>query len=269
MTSSSEKDSAKLPEKMRLNKFLAHAGVSSRRGADTMISAGRVQVNGRTEYGMGVKVDPTSDQIKLDGKLVKLGQSESATLLLNKPPGYITSRHDPEGRRTILRLIPQKYHHLYPVGRLDYVSEGLVMLTDDGDLTYRLTHPSFEHEKEYWVQIKGRIPEPALRKLRKGVMLDDGEATAQVRKLSRIPAEQRFWLDPNSDPRLTWMTFVLTEGRKRQIRRMCEAVELDIRRLVRVRIASLHIGDLRPGDWRPLTARQKRAVNAIKASAGT
>ncbi len=248
---------------MRLNKFLAHAGVASRRAADDMIASGRVQVNGRTVYTMGVTVIPGRDRVAVDGHQVTLAvKKDFTTLMLNKPAGYLSTRSDPDGRPTILELLPPEHHHLYPIGRLDLDSEGLILLSDDGDLTYRLTHPSFEHEKEYWVQITGRAPEPAMRKLRKGVLLEDGLASAEVRPLVQIPAEHRFWIE--GDPRHWWLVFILHEGRKRQVRRMCEAVDLEVRRLVRVRIASLHIGDLAPGKWRPLSTRQRRAVEAIK-----
>ena len=253
-------------DQMRLNKYLAHTGITSRRAADRLIEQGRVQVNGRTIYTMGIKVDPKRDRVTLDGREVKLRQGESTTLLLNKPVGVLTTRHDPEGRQTVLDLIPPQFHHLRPVGRLDYLSEGLVLLSDDGDLIYRLTHPSYQHEKEYWVQISGRVPEPALRKLGKGVELEDGVAHARVRRLQTIPAEQRFWINDNPDSRHSWLIFILKEGRKRQIRRMCRAVDLNVLRLIRVRIASFHIGDLRPTRWRPLTARQNRAIDAIKAA---
>lgn len=251
-------------DQMRLNKYLAHTGITSRRAADRLIQQGRVQVNGRTIYTMGIKVDPKKDRVTLDGRDVNLRQGQSINLLLNKPAGVLTTRHDPEGRRTVLDLIPPQFRHLRPVGRLDYLSEGLVLLSDDGDLIYRLTHPSYQHEKEYWVQIAGRVPEPALRKLRKGVQLEDGIASAQVRKLKTIPAEQQHWIGDNPESRHSWLIFTLKEGRKRQIRRMCRAVDLNVLRLIRVRIGSLHIGDLRLDQWRPLTARQNRAIAAIK-----
>lgn len=253
-------------DQMRLNKYLAHTGITSRRAADRLIQQGRVQVNGRTIYTMGIKIDPEKDRVKLDGRDVSLRQGQSINLLLNKPAGVLTTRHDPEGRRTVLDLIPPQFHHLRPVGRLDYLSEGLVLLSDDGDLIYRLTHPSFQHEKEYWVRIAGRVPEPALRKLRKGVLLEDGIANAQVRKLQTIPAEQQFWIGNDPESNHSWLIFTLREGRKRQIRRMCKAVDLNVLRLIRVRIGSLHIGDLRPDQWRPLTTRQNRAISAIKAA---
>ncbi len=251
-------------DQMRLNKYLAHTGITSRRAADRLIEQGRVMVNGRTIYTMGVKIDPKKDRVSLDGREVNLRQGESTSLLLNKPVGVLTTRHDPEGRQTVLDLIPPQFHHLRPVGRLDYLSEGLVLLSDDGDLIYRLTHPSFEHEKEYWVQISGRVPEPALRKLGKPIQLEDGIVHARVRRLKTIPAEQRFWIDDDPESKHSWLIFTLKEGRKRQIRRMCKAVDLNVLRLIRVRIGSLHIGDLKPGQWRPMTARQIRAIDAIK-----
>ncbi len=251
---------------MRLNKFLAHAGISSRRGADQLIQQGRIQVNGRTVYTMGTQVDPEKDVVTYDGKPVQLSTAGFTTILLNKPPGYLSTRDDPQGRPTIYDLLPKRYHHLYPAGRLDLDSEGLMLLTNDGDLTYRLTQASYKHEKEYWVQIKGWTPEPALRKLRKGVVIESGLALAEVRRLPRIPVEQRFWLQREEVPNTSWLIFVLMSGHKRQIRYMCRAVDLEIRRLIRVRIASLHIGDMRPGEWRLLTKRQLRAVEAIKGS---
>jgi 23S rRNA pseudouridine2605 synthase len=250
---------------MRLNKFLAHAGIASRRKADKLIAAGRVRVNGRVVREMGVQIDPNRDQISVDGRPVNAGtdQQSFTYLLLNKPRGIITSRKDPEGRKTILDLIPPQYHRLHPVGRLDYQSEGLVLLTDDGDLTQRLSHPSYQHEKEYWVLVSGQTPNVVLYKLRKGVVLEDGIARARVRRLSKIPPEQRFWIKP--DPRGTWLAFVLYEGRNRQIRRMCEALDLHVRRLVRVRMESIHIGDLKPGQWRLASKKQLKAIRAIKA----
>ena len=248
---------------MRLNKFLAQAGVASRRAADKLIAAGRVKVNGRVVREMGLQIDPDQDKVTVDGKPVSAHRKTFTYLLLNKPPGYITSRKDPEGRRTIYELIPARYHRLHPVGRLDFQSEGLVLLTDDGDLTQRLTHPSYQHEKEYWVQVAGQVPDVTLHKLRKGVRLEDGLARARVRYLGKIPPQQRFWIQP--DPKHAWLVFVLHEGRNRQIRRMCQAVGLRVRRLVRVRIDDIHIGDLKPGQWRLASKRQLKAIRKIRA----
>ncbi len=248
---------------MRLNKFLAHAGVASRRAADELIAAGRVQINGRVVREMGVQIDPGRDRVTVDGRPVRVQPRPFTYLLLNKPAGIITSRQDPEGRKTVLDLIPARYRHLHPVGRLDFQSEGLVLLTDDGDLTQRLTHPSRQHEKEYWVQVAGEVPDVALYKLRKGVMLDDGLARARVRRLRKTPPAQRFWI--KNDPRHTWLAFVITEGRNRQIRRMCQAVNLRVLRLVRVRMDDLHIGDLKPGHWRLASKKQIKIIQAIKS----
>ena len=217
---------------------------------------------------MGIVVDPARDRVTCEGRVVELPVgAQTTTLVLNKPQGYLSTRSDPQGRPTVLDLVPASYHHLYPVGRLDLDSEGLMLLTDDGDLTYRLTHPSFEHDKEYWVLAAGRPPDVVMYKWRRGVQLEDGVSKADVRRLVAIPPEQRFWLDPEPNPGDTWFAFVVHEGRKHQIRRMCEAVDVRVKRLARVRIASIHIGDLRPGQWRPLSARQQRAVDAIKAAA--
>lgn len=251
---------------MRLNKFLAHAGVSSRRGADKLIQQGRVQVNGKTVYTMGIQVDPEQDVITCDGQRVHVRTVAPTTIFLNKPRGYLSTRYDPQGRPTVFDLVPPEFQALYPVGRLDLDSEGLMLLSNDGDLTYRLTHASFHHEKEYWVQIKGWAPAPALRKLQKGVEIESGIARAKVGRLQQIPLEQRFWLEPEPTPNSSWLIFTLEEGRKRQIRYMCQAVDLQIRRLVRVRIASLHIGDMPPGEWRRPTKRQQRAIAAIKSA---
>ncbi len=248
---------------MRLNKFLAHTGISSRRAADKLIAAGRVEVNGRVVREMGVQIDPVRDQVRVDGKLIRNHPQRFTYLLLNKPRGVITSRKDPGGRKTILDLIPVKYHNLHPIGRLDYQSEGLVLLTDDGDLTQRLSHPSHQHEKEYWVKVVGEVPNPTLYKFRQGVRLDDGLAWARVRRLNKIPPAQRFWVQ--LDPKHTWLAFVLTEGRNRQIRRMCQVVNLRVLRLVRVRMDAIHIGDLKPGQWRMASKQQLRIIQAIKA----
>ncbi len=251
---------------VRLNRYLAQAGVTSRRGADQLIRQGRVQVNGRTVATLGMVVVPGCDQVTLDGIPIAPTRKPPLTLMLNKPAGYLCTHHDPQNRPTIYDLIPAAYRHLHPVGRLDLDSEGLILLTADGDLTYRLTHPSFAHEKEYWVQVRGRVLPSVLHRLRQGVVLDDGPATAVVRSLDSIPIAQRFWVEPEPDPRYTWLVFILHEGRKRQIRRMCAAVDLEVRRLIRVRIASLHIGTLAPGRWTRLNGRQQRSLGAITGS---
>lgn len=226
----------------RLQKVLARAGIASRRKCEELIAAGRVKVNGEIISTLGSKVDPERDFIEVDGKPIVLPRKH-IYLILNKPVGYVCTVHDPQGRPTIMDLIPLN-RRLYPVGRLDMDSEGLVLLTDDGDLTQRLTHPSQEHKKEYLVLVEGH-PEPHnLQRLREGVALDDGFTwPADVTVLGQ-------------EPEGTWLHFIIHEGRKRQLRRMCQAVGHPVRRLIRVRIGPLRLGELPVGQYRPLTEEE-------------
>ena len=235
----------------RLQKVMARAGVASRRKSEELIRQGRVAVNGRVVRELGVRVDPTEDVITVDGKPLRL-RAQHTYVVLHKPPGVITTVHDPWGRPTVLDLV-QTEARVFPVGRLDANSEGLVLLTDDGELAYRLTHPRFQHEKEYHVLVTGRPTRRTLERLRRGVPLEDGvTAPAQVEVLRRAG-------------RHTWLRIVLREGRKRQIRRMAEAVGHPVRRLIRVRIGPLRLGNLGPGEWRHLTRRE---VEALRQTAG-
>jgi pseudouridine synthase len=227
----------------RLHKFLSQAGVSSRRKCEELIAAGRVKVNGETVSALGSKVDPEHDRVEVDGQPVALPQ-EHVYLLLNKPAGYVSTVRDPQGRPTVVDLVNQA-QRLYPVGRLDQDSEGLLLLTNDGELTQRLTHPSYEHEKEYQVLVEGRPTQNALQRLRAGVELEDGLTCAADVTVVRI------------DTGGTWLRFVIHEGRKRQLRRMCDAVGHPARRLIRVRLGTLTLGDLPPGQHRPLTAQER------------
>jgi 23S rRNA pseudouridine2605 synthase len=227
----------------RLHKFLSRAGVASRRRCEEMIAAGRVRVNGEVVSLPGSKVDPEHDRIEVDGQPVALPKRH-AYWLLNKPAGYVSTVHDPQGRPTVVDLVQQD-RRLYPVGRLDLDSEGLLLLTDDGELTQRLTHPSYEHEKEYEVLVQGRPRQDALQRLRAGVELEDGlTCTADVSIM-------------RNDAGATWLRFVIHEGRKRQLRRMCDAVGYPARRVIRVRMGPLALGDLPPGKYRSLTAQER------------
>lgn len=227
----------------RLHKYLSRAGVASRRKCEELIAAGRVRVNGETVSLPGSKVDPDRDRVEVDGQPVKLPK-DHAYWLLNKPAGYVSTVHDPQGRPTVLDLVKQT-RRLYPVGRLDQDSEGLLLLTDDGELTQRLTHPSFEHEKEYQVLVEGRPDERVLQRLRAGVALEDGLSHAADVTVLR------------SDQAGTWLRVVMHEGRKRQLRRMFDAVGHPVRRLIRVRMGPLTLGHLPPGQSRPLTAQER------------
>jgi 23S rRNA pseudouridine2605 synthase len=229
--------------RQRLQKVLARLGLGSRRACEELIADGRVAVNGETAT-LGRRVDPAVDRMTLDGVLLPVLPG-LVHYVLNKPVGVLTTADDPHGRRTVVALVPDE-PRVFPVGRLDADSEGLLILTNDGDLAQRLTHPSFGVEKEYLAEVEG-VPSPAaLRRLRQGVDLDDGvTAPATVGVVG--PGVLRI---------------VIHEGRNRQIRRMTEAVGHPVRRLVRTRIGPLSEPGLGPGQWRPLTLSEVRALAA-------
>ncbi len=230
----------------RLQKYLARCGVASRRASEQIITSGRVRVNGQRAVELGTSVDPERDRVEVDGRAVRPPATQSY-IALNKPIGVVSTASDTRGRRTVLDLVPGDAR-LFPVGRLDYDSEGLILLTDDGDLAMRLTHPRHGVEKEYRALLRGDMTEDVLERLRAGIELD-GTRTA--------PATfERLEEHPDGD----WVRVVLHEGRNRQIRRMVEAVDLDVVRLVRVRVGSLRLGSLAPGGWRQLSAAEVAAL---------
>ena len=230
----------------RLQKYLARCGVASRRASEQLITGGKVRVNGQPASELGTTVDPERDRIEVDGRAVRPPAALSY-VALNKPIGVVSTVSDPRGRRTVLDLVPGDTR-LFPVGRLDYDSEGLILLTDDGDLAMRLTHPRHSIEKEYRALLRGDVTDQVLERLSAGIELD-GKPTA--------PATfERLETHPDGD----WVRVVLHEGRNRQIRRMVEAVGLDVVRLVRVRVGSLELGDLPPGRWRRLSAAEVAAL---------
>ena len=234
----------------RVHKVLARAGVASRRRCEELIAEGRVAINGNVA-ALGAHVDVERDIVTVDGAFVPLAP-DAVYYLLNKPVGHVTTAHDPQGRPTVVELVPAE-PRVVPVGRLDLDTEGLLVLTNDGELTHRLTHPSFGVEKEYLAEVDGTPSRAALRRLREGVELDDGP-TAPA-KVSLLP--------PNV------VRLVIHEGRNRQVRRMCAAVGHPVLRLVRVRIGPLAIGTLAPGKWRALDAAEVRALAAaVHPSAG-
>lgn len=228
-------------EPVRLQKLLARAGVASRRVIEDLIAEGRVAVNGEVAE-LGRRADPDTDRIEIDGALIGL-QPGTVWYLLNKPVGVVTTAADPQGRPTVVELVPDEVR-VFPVGRLDADTEGLLLLTNDGDATHRLTHPSFGVEKEYLAHVEGRPSRGAIRRLREGVELDDG-ITAPA-KASTVGDDV--------------IKLVIHEGRNRQIRRMCEAVGHPVRRLVRVRIGPLRDTQLAPGEWRALTGEEIRGL---------
>jgi 23S rRNA pseudouridine2605 synthase len=225
----------------RLQKVMAAAGVASRRASEELISAGRVTVNGeRAELGR--KVDVSIDVVEVDGERVQL-DPDRVHLMLNKPQGFVTTVDDPEGRPTVMDLVnlPQR---LFPVGRLDRETEGLLLLTNDGELANRLLHPSRGVERVYLALVPGPVRKPVLARLREGVELDDGIARPQR---VRVVEEERS---------KALLEVVMTEGRKREVRRMLGAVGLTVERLVRVAFGGVELGDLRQGKWRFLSQQE-------------
>ena len=236
---------------MRIQRALARAGVASRRHSEELIAAGRVTVNGKPAQ-IGQKVDPEHDEIRVDGKPVQ-APAAAVWILLNKPQGVMTTRSDPQGRRTVFDLVDDVPGLTY-VGRLDYETEGLLLLTTDGATANQLTHPSFEVEREYLVIVRGDI-ESAVTQARRGVELEDGWVRPKQVSGRRIGG--------SAELRVT-----ITEGRKREVRRLCTALGLRVERLIRVRYGPLELGTLESGKSRPLTHREVDALEcAVHAAA--
>ena len=231
-----------MPE--RLQKILAQAGYGSRRACEDFISAGRVRVNGQLAE-LGQKADPAVDKITVDGKPIAAAES-LIYVALYKPRNVLSTVEGERGddRQTVRELVGAP-GHLYPVGRLDFESEGLVLMTNDGELTNRLTHPKFGHSKEYKVLVARRPDQDQLEAWRRGVILEDGVKTA--------PAEVRF---ESAQGKGAWVRVVMGEGRKRQIREICKQIGLPVVRIVRIRIGTLRLGNLKPRQWRYLTAKE-------------
>jgi pseudouridine synthase len=239
---------------MRLQKALSQAGVASRRASEQLIREGRVRVNGQVVTEMGVQVDPKRDVIAVDGRTVG-ARTKRRYIKLHKPRNYLSALSDDRGRPSLGDLLPGS-SGLYPAGRLDFDSEGLLLLTNDGELTQRLTHPRYEHSKEYLVLVEGTPTTADLDALRAGVELEDGRtAPAEIEQVRTTP-----W--GRAPHGREWLRFVLHEGRKRQIRRMCAAIDHPVRRLVRVRIGPIELGDLPPGKYRSLDQSELQGLRA-------
>lgn len=233
---------------MRLQKFLARSGVASRRGSEDLMTAGRVKVNGVVMTELGTKVDPAVDKVSVDGKSVVLSQ-QPVYIALNKPAGVVTTMSDPQGRTTVAALVPtREYPGLFPVGRLDYDTTGLLLFTTDGEIAHRLLHPSRHVEKVYRTLVDGRTTEPELDRLREGVSLDDGlTAPARVRAI-------------RSSGGTTYCEIAIKEGRKRQVRRMFSAIGHPVLELHRVSFGPVSLGDLSRASWRILESEEVSAL---------
>lgn len=233
---------------LRLQKLLAAAGVASRRGAERLIVAGRVRVNGRAVLELGAHADPERDRIEVDGRLLG-GPAAKRYVLLHKPRGYLTTREDPRGRPRVFDLLPEIETRLHPVGRLDFDAEGLLLLTNDGELTFRLTHPRHGFRRVYQALVAGRADETTLGALARGVVLDDGPARPERVRRLRV-----------AGPGLAWVEITLAEGRYHEVKRICQAVGLTVQRLRRVAFGPLRLGRLPVGTWRDLTPGEREAL---------
>jgi 23S rRNA pseudouridine2605 synthase len=236
----------------RLQKILSAAGVASRRASEQLILEGRVMVNGETIRELGAKADPEKDAIKVDGRRIKTDVAHRY-LVLYKPKGYVTTRKDPEGRRTVMDLIGEG-QYIYPVGRLDYDTEGLLLMTTDGDLAARLMHPRHGVDKEYEVIVLGAPDARALEKLKKGVYIEGGRTS---------PAHVHVGSTVKGHKPTTLLKITIREGRNRQIRKMCSAVGLPVRDLRRIRMGPITLGRLKPGQWRDLTPAEVKRLKAV------
>jgi 23S rRNA pseudouridine2605 synthase len=239
----------------RLQKILAHAGIASRRAAEKLIAQGRVTVNGKTVLEMGTKADLATDEIRVDGSRIK-GVERPRYILLYKPAGYVTTLKDPQRRRTVMELLAGVREYVYPVGRLDYDTEGLLLLTNDGDLAAKLTHPRHGVERTYEARVLGLPDEAAMERLRNGIPLD-GHRT--------LPAAAKL-LNRSPNDREGVVLLTIREGRNRQVRRMLEAVGHPVRNLRRVKIGPLSDRRLKAGEWRELTKEEIRALTALAES---
>ena len=232
----------------RLQKIISAAGITSRRASETLILNGQVTVNGVVVTELGTKADPAKDRISVNGTLLKVSE-QRLYILLNKPAGYMTTLDDPEGRPLVTDLLQEINERVYPVGRLDYNTEGLLLLTNDGEWANKLMHPRHEIDKEYHVRVRGKVHKSQLDQLAEGVEID-GKKTAPATAILIKDGEQNDWL-----------SITIHEGRNRQIRRMCEAVSLSVVRLKRVRYGSLVLGILKSGQFRHLSETE---VNELR-----
>lgn len=229
--------------RIRLNKFLADHGIASRRKADELIDQGQVMVNGRKVFELGLKIQPDTDQVKVNGRLVHI-KPQPLYFIFNKPKNVVTSTVDPQGRPTVLDYFTKVKSRLFPVGRLDWDSEGLLLLTNDGDFSNEITSPSSEIPKTYHAKLDGLVTDERLEKLKKGVSIIGGKVRAlEVKRLKK------------GTDKKDWVQITIMEGKNRQVRKMFEKIGYDVVKLRRVSIGQLKLGTLKPGEYRPLTQK--------------
>ena len=229
--------------KERLQKIIAGAGISSRRAAEKMITEGRITVNNAVIRQLGAKADIEEDEIRLDGKLI-FSETSKVYLILHKPKGYMTTLHDPQGRPVVSDLLIGVAERVFPVGRLDYDSEGLLLLTNDGNFSQRIQHPRFRIPKVYSVKIEGNLTNREMKSISKGVMLDDGMFKSEYCSVLK------------TNRKSSWITVTITEGRNRVIRRVLESLGHSVVRLIRTAIADISLGSMKAGTFRHLTRKE-------------
>lgn len=232
------KSDTKSDTKVRLNKFIAEAGIASRRRADSLITQGKVTINGKKVFELGTQVDPARDRVMVDEKLIKQ-ESEKVYVMFFKPKNVLTSMEDPEGRPTVADYIQELPYRVFPVGRLDWDSEGLLLLTNDGDFANRVMHPKEEIPKTYHVKLNGLPTENEIAKLKRGVSIIGGKVAAQeIEPLRRGDSKEK-----------SWFRIVITEGKNRQIRKMFEKIGYDVEKLQRVKIGELELRGIERGEF--------------------
>ncbi len=238
-------------EEMRLQKFLSSAGIASRRKCEEFILEGKIKVNGQVVCELGTKIDPSKDEVKYNDKKVELVKEEHTYILLNKPIGYVTTANDQFGRDTVLDLLKKVNRRVVPVGRLDMFTSGALILTDDGDFVYKVTHPKHEITKTYTVTVRGIVEESEVQKLREGVIIDNDYTTkpadARIIKIDREKNQSR-------------MEIRIHEGKNRQVRKMCEAIGRKVLALHRTKIGDVGVKDLKIGTWRYLTPNEIKSI---------
>ncbi|MGN0133856.1 MAG: pseudouridine synthase [Anaerotignum sp.] len=237
----------------RLQKYLAEAGVASRRKAEELIAQGKVKVNGKVVTEMGIKIDPAKDEVTYLDKKVTTKDTKMVYIMLYKPEGYVTTAKEQFGRPAVMDLVKGVKERIFPVGRLDYDTSGLLLLTNDGDLTYKLTHPKHDVDKTYIAKLYGIPDEGALQKFRRGVVID-GKRTK--------PAKIQI-IDKDKDGRFCTAEIIIHEGRNRQVRKMCEAIKHPVAQLKRVATGDLKLGDLQKGKYRHLTEKEIKYLKKL------
>ena len=242
------------PELLRLNKYLAGQGVASRRKADELIEKGKVQINGRKIFEPGLKINPKTDKVKVNGK--SLGtEIQPVYFIFNKPKNVVTSTSDPEGRPTVLDFFKKIRKRVFPVGRLDWGTEGLLLITNDGDFAWKVTNPKSKIPRTYHAKLDGQVPESKLEKLKKGVSIVGG----------RVRATHIKHLGKKSDKK-DWIQITITEGKNRQVRKMFQKIGFDVVKLKRVAIGQLKLSGLKPGDYRPMNQKDLKKLFNNKPS---